>query len=302
VQSTDVIIRGRVERREFQEPFRQCIETLEQIGIPYSVNPVLVDQPADFVLFFQSYPHEFSQEYLKGLRRSNPFAPFFFVLGACCEGMLRTAGPLDSPFYTYVHGWNGRETEQIRLFLTDQPSVFALPMTAENDEIAQWLMPPKVGCRPPGGNVRYSALERFGCQSAIADPSPGGRWATCSPHPNPPPEGEGTSFSECLILTHFGPFGNDSAMNRLLADEQQRLGYAPIYAPIFGGDTLPDAFSGIIVGDMDDSPREKILESIQRLRRQFADNEFAVYADSPRIDEKIDYLRAGVTQIRPKMR
>jgi len=251
-----IVIKGRVEREEFKEPFRQCTEMLKQIGVPYYVNPAVIDRPTDFALFFQSYPHEFLQADRTRLRRKHPFAPFFFVLGVCCEGMLRTAGPLDSPFYRYAHEWSGKDTEQIRLFLTDQPSVFSLPLTAENDEIALWQNPVEI-------NKKNTNLPQ-----------------------------------KCLILTHFGPFGNDSAMNQLLADEQERFGYEPV----FSGKTLPDSFSGIILADADDSPPEKILETIQRLRHRFADNDCTVYVDSPRIDEKNDYIRAGATQILPKIR
>ena len=142
---SQIIIKGRYKRKEFAEPFRQCTEMLEEIGAQCHVNPACKsgglmphDKPADFVLLFQSYPQEFLQTELQRLRQKNPFAPFFFVLGTCCEGMLRTAGRLDTPFYQYVHGWTGREPEQIRLFLTDLPSLFSLPLTAENDEIALW--------------------------------------------------------------------------------------------------------------------------------------------------------------------
>ena len=250
-----VILHGRVERKEFQEPFRQCTEMLEQIGVSFRVNPAMTDEPTDFALFFQSYPREFSQSDLEQLRRQNPFTPFFFVLGVCCEGMLRTAGRLDSPFYCYVHSWSVRETEQIRLFLTDRSSLFSLPLTAENDEIAQHSIP--AAPRQPSADYR-------------------------------PPS---------LILSHFGPFGNDSAMNLFIADEQRQLGFDPEFCR-----RLPPAVCRLpVLADVDDSPREKILESIQRLREQFADNDFTVYVDSPRIDEKNDYLRAGVTRVLPKM-
>ena len=258
METSQVIIRGRVGRREFQEPFQQCTEMLQQIGMPYCVNPAIIDESVDFALFFQSYPHEFSRSGLEQLRQKNPFTPFFFVPGVCCEGQLRTAGTLDSPFYRYVHGWSDSDLKQIRRFLTDQPSVFSLPLTAENDEIAQWY-------NPVGRDDRRQAAD---------------------------------GSKKCLILTHFGPFGNDSAMNRLLAEEQERLGYEVD----FSGKTLPESFSGKILADADGSPTEKILESIQRLRHRFADNDFTVYVDSPRIDEKNDYLRAGVTHILPKIR
>ena len=256
---SQVIIRGRWGRKEFTEPYRQCVDMLESIGVPYSAD---TDEPIDFAMFFQSYPHEFFRSDLVKLRRDNPFAPFFFVLGACCEGMLRTAGPLDSPFYCYAHAWHDREIEQMYRFLTDQRSIFALPLTAENDEIAQWQSADTVS-----GSLLPSAVCR------------------------PPSQ-------KNLILTHFGPFGNDSAMNQLIADEQRRLGFAPEFCY-----RLPSAVCCLpIVADADNSPPEKILESIQRLRRQCADNDFTVYVDSPRFGEKNDYIRAGVTRVLPKAR
>ena len=266
-KQTCVIIKGRVGRREFAEPLRQCTEMLEQIGVRYSVNPANVDVPIDFALFFQSYPHEFSRLDLAQLRRKNPFAPFFFVLGACCEGMLRTAGPLDSPFYCYVHGWSGKELEQIRLFLTDQPSIFALPLTAENDEIAQWL------------TGRLTEPQSLDCGTVDS-------------------QSKDCGSVNVLILTNFGPFGNDSAMNHLIADELRQQGFAPEFCY-----RLPSAACRLpIFADADNSPKERILEYIQRLCTQFADNDFTVYVDSPRIDEKEGYIRAGVTQVLPKIR
>ena len=297
-----VIIRGRHERREFCEPFRQCIEMLEKSGVEYHVNPTRMSgglmppdelafsgepTPPDFVLFFQSYPHEFPKAELAQLRRNNPFAPFFYVLGVCCEGMLRTAGPLDSPFYCYAHGWSGREIEQMRLFLTDQPSLFSLPLTAGGDEIAQWV-------KIRDGRRQTADGSRGAPAPLVVCPSLASAAVCCLPSAVSP----AVCRLPSLILTHFGPFGNDSAMNRLLAEEHERLGYETL----FSGKTLPDVFTGRILADADDSPPEKILESIQRLRRQFADNDFTVYVDSPRIDEKNGYVQAGVTRVLPKIR
>ena len=261
--TSQVIILGRCERWEFAEPYRQCTEMLEEIGARAGgVSPPLF-------IFFQSYPREFPD--LAQLRRENPFAPFFFILGACCEGMLRTAGPLDSPFYRYVHGWSGQDTEQIRLFLTDQPSIFSLPLTAESDEIAQWV---------DEDSRRQTADGSRGATVPLASA------AVCG------------LPSAVLILTHFGPFGNDSAINQLLADEQRKQGFAPEFCC-----GLPSADCRLpILADADDSPPEKILETIQRLRRRFADNDFTVYVDSPRFDEKNAYIQAGVTRVLPKIR
>lgn len=255
------IIRGRVERAEFKEPFGQCVSLLKSVGVPFLVNPRDGNEPADFFIFFQSYPHEFPAFKWKNLRRFHPFAPCFFVLGVCCEGMLRTAQRLDSPFYCYAHGEIDWELEQLSRFLSDQPSLFSLPATTENDEIVLWAHPIDL-------RQKEKDLEKLG--------------------------------KNCLILTQFGAFGNDSAMNRLIADEQKQQGYKPIFWRDRTKSFLPLPVP--IIADADDSPAEKILNSIQRLRQQFADNEFTVYIDSPRINEKNAYRRAGVTRILPKGR
>ena len=253
-----VIIKGRYERKEFNIPFRQCTEMFEIADIEYRINPANTIEPADFVLFFQSYPHEFSQAELSRLRSVCPDAPFFFVLGICCEGMLRTVGPIYSPFYRYVHAWSNKEIEQIRLFLQGDHN---------------------------GVDDRWHILESSRDENnVVAHNLP---FAASYPLPQ-----------HVLILTHFGPFGNDSAMNQLIFDEQKRLGGKPI----FSGKLLPETFAGTIFADADDSPMERILESIRRLRCLFADNDFTVYLNSPRIDEKDGYTKAGVTRILPKIR
>ncbi|MCL2004671.1 MAG: hypothetical protein FWG73_00765 [Planctomycetaceae bacterium] len=256
--TSTVIIKGRTERREFAEAYRQACDAFAQLGLAPQLNPSSA-QIADFFLFFQSYPYEFLPSELTQLRRDNPLAPFFFVLGACCEGMQRTASPPDSPFYVYAHAWSTQDAEQIRLFLTDQRSLFSLPLTAGADEVALCRITCGIACDAP---------KRVG------------------------------DAANCLILTHFGPFGNDAAMNLLLADEHRHLGYEPV----FSGEMPPDAFSGIILADADNSPAEKILDSIQRLRCRLADNDFTVYIDSPRIDEKSAYVQAGATRVLAKMR
>ena len=263
-----VIIRGRIERKEFGEPYRQCTDMLENIGAECCVNPADISGSADFVLFFQSYPHEFSQAELNRLRTESPDAPFFFVLGVCCEGMLRTAGPLDSPFYRYVHAWNGEATGQVCLLLQGTDG---RQQTADGS----------------GGKVCRRA-DRHPCEGRGLEEKVYRLDSRL----------RGNDEEKSLILTHFGPFGNDSAMNRLIADEQRRLGFVPEFCC-----RLPSAVCHFpILADADDSPREKILETIQRLRSQCADNDFTVYVDSPRIDEKNDYIKAGITRICPKMR
>jgi hypothetical protein len=93
-------------------------------------------------------------------------------------------------------------------------------------------------------------------------------------------------------------------MNSLIAEEQRQLGYEPVCLPPSAVCRLPSPQppAACILADADNSPREKILETIQRLRSQFADTDFTVYVDSPRIDEKNDYTRAGATHVLAKIR
>ncbi|MDR3183200.1 MAG: hypothetical protein LBT89_09840 [Planctomycetaceae bacterium] len=93
------------------------------------------------------------------------------------------------------------------------------------------------------------------------------------------------------VVSHFGALGNDAAMNRYLADDWQSLGYRLVRQ------ILPESPPVLLVAAADDSPFPVILESIQSLKAMFADNDYAVYINSPRIAEKTELGKLGVRVI-----
>ncbi|GHT11674.1 hypothetical protein FACS1894170_05560 [Planctomycetales bacterium] len=87
------------------------------------------------------------------------------------------------------------------------------------------------------------------------------------------------SLSKVYIVKKSGPFGNDSARNRYLAEYWQSQGCGIIT------EVTPKMSAVLMVADADDSPLRSISAYFSSLYCRFADNEFAVYINSPRINE-----------------
>jgi hypothetical protein len=209
-------------------------------------------------ILFQSYPGEFSQTAVDQLITAEPLSPVLLFLGSASEGESRTGQPLVGCFRFYVHQWNEEYLHQLSLYWNDKPSFFTLPRTVENDEIAIFHT---VSASCPVNNCKN-------------DDIPSHRRNT-------------------LVVSHFGTLGNDSAMNRFLAVFYRQQGFE---TDLLNRHTV-SSFDGMIIADADDSPFPKILESVQRLRCDFADSRITVYINSPRINEKNDLRNVGVDKI-----
>ncbi|GHT23097.1 hypothetical protein FACS189419_06590 [Planctomycetales bacterium] len=95
-----------------------------------------------------------------------------------------------------------------------------------------------------------------------------------------------------LVVSAFGPFGNDAARGQFLVDEWSAKGYntslmtsveepLPVPSPLF-------------VLDADDSPFETVLETVTHLQTKYPGNAFLIYIQSPRIHEKRALTERGV--------
>ncbi|MDR1963517.1 MAG: hypothetical protein LBQ50_07040 [Planctomycetaceae bacterium] len=223
--------------------------------IPEAISEKIPEMASEHLgsFLFQSYSGEFSQSVVNRLIAAEPLAPILLFLGSASEGESRTGHPLFGCFRFYVHQWNEYYQHQLSLHWNGKPSFFSLPRTLENDEIALF-------------------------HAAVPFPN---RFNSVSQNRN------------CLIVSHWGTLGNDSAMNQFLADFYRHWGFN------IGSlnHKISQSFNGIIVADADDSPFPKILESVQRLRHDFADAKITVCINSPRINEKIDLQNAGVNEI-----
>jgi hypothetical protein len=88
-----------------------------------------------------------------------------------------------------------------------------------------------------------------------------------------------TKISQVCIVNKFGPFGNDPARNQYLADYWQSQGYEIVT------EEMRTSAPVLIVADADDAPQKTIQRYFSSLRAKFDDNEYAVYINSPRINE-----------------
>jgi hypothetical protein len=101
------------------------------------------------------------------------------------------------------------------------------------------------------------------------------------------------------IVSQYGAFGNDAAMNRYFLDYWQSQGYN---AALWNGQEQRKQTSAAptnvqFVLDADDSPLTVLIEQIQRLQLQHPKSQFAVYLQSPRIHERKALRDLGVQVI-----
>jgi hypothetical protein len=213
-------------------------------------------------ILFQSYPGEFSQADVDRFITAEPFSPVLVFLGSASEGESRTGHPLVGCFRFYVHQWNEEYQHQLFLYWSGKPSFFSLPRTLENDEIAIFHA---VSASCPVNNRKNGNIPF---------------------HRN------------VLIVSRLGTLGNDSAMNQFLTFFYRQQGFKTDF---LNQNTITSYKSSslgeMIIADADDSPFSEILESVQRLRQNFADSTITVYTNSPRINEKIDLQNAGANEI-----
>ncbi|MDR0870617.1 MAG: hypothetical protein LBN39_07470 [Planctomycetaceae bacterium] len=113
--------------------FREVMEFLNTVP-PSNVR-------AECSVLLQSYPFEFPQKFVNMLINAEPLLPVILVAGAGCEGEVRTGRPLQGVFRIYASQWTAYRNELERFF-NGGDSVFLLPRTAGNDEIAVFLFSP----------------------------------------------------------------------------------------------------------------------------------------------------------------
>jgi hypothetical protein len=215
-------------------------------------------------VLFQSYPGEFSQAVVDRFIIAEPLSPVLVFLGSASEGEMRTGHPLAGCFRFYVHQWNEEYQHQWFLYRSGKPSFFTLPRTLENDEIAMFHA---VSASCPANNRKNRILSQRNVRNV-------------------------------LIVQRWGTLGNDSAMNQFLMFFYRQQGFKTDF---LNRNTMTSSvsssFCGMIIADADDSPFSEILESVQRLRQNFADSTITVYINSPRINERIDLQNAGANEI-----
>ena len=88
----------------------------------------------DLIVFAQSYPGEFTDEQVDGLRRYAPLARLIALLGTWCEGEMRSGTPWSGAVRVYWHQWSPHCQQEIECLVTGRESSWSLPPTACEEE------------------------------------------------------------------------------------------------------------------------------------------------------------------------
>ncbi len=246
---------------------------------------------ADLFVLFQSWPGEFSESFVLSLKWTSPLAPVILLAGSAAEGEARTGKIPAGVFRLYAHQWNAEYLAEFARFLEKKPSIFSLPPTFEAEEVALWQSrQDKPLWRPrQSGMCEAHSVTHSSPAATMLTAVERGEYTPSVPSPLFPP------LSYCIVA-RFGPFGNDNAMNAMLADW-----YGKIDCDVCVGlDKIEKNFVGTIIADADDSPFSQILEAAQSLRHDFADADIEVCINSPRINEKMALEDVGVNRVKAK--
>jgi len=88
----------------------------------------------DVIVVVQAYPGQFSAEAVDRLRRLAPLARVLGLLGSWCEGEPRTGQPWPGAIRIYWHEWSARVEREFACLRKGEPSTWALPITAGEEE------------------------------------------------------------------------------------------------------------------------------------------------------------------------
>jgi hypothetical protein len=220
----------------------------------------------DIIFVVQSYPDQFTHEFMLRVRRNWSFVPVIFLLGVECGGEVRTGDPLSGSLRIYSYEWNDFWHGQLRKYAAGERTLFDLPQTSGDDEIIA------AAIAQERENFLRKKLKGSSIDSEL-----------------------GVSGGICLVVSCDGVLGNDRSMNQLLADYARSFGYRCEYnyRRVCGSPEL-------VLIDVDDSCFCDILEAVRVLRGKFVDSEFRVYVNSPRSEEILELRKIGVAEVVPK--
>ncbi|MDR2762521.1 MAG: hypothetical protein LBB88_07985 [Planctomycetaceae bacterium] len=222
----------------------------------------------DIILIAQSYPDQFPPNFMYQIRRNWSITPTILLIGINAGGEIRTGSPIENYLRIYSFEWNTFWINQLKNYAEKQKSIFDLPPTYSDDEIILATI------KNYSSEFSYNNLRKNNSTKN-------------NPNKN--------SNNICLVVSGEDSLGNDYAMNKLLADYATSLGYNCT----FSRQNLRVSPKLTLI-DADDSRFDRIIKSVQRLIRSFADSEFNVYINSPRFNEITALQNIGVSRIIPK--
>ncbi len=88
----------------------------------------------DVIVVAQSRPGEFPHQAIDRLRRLAPLARILGLMGSWCEGEMRSGSPWSASARVYWHQWAARCGREFQRLADGEPSSWALPVTATEEE------------------------------------------------------------------------------------------------------------------------------------------------------------------------
>ncbi|HEX5442200.1 MAG TPA: hypothetical protein VFW87_00165, partial [Pirellulales bacterium] len=96
------------------------------------------ETPPALVVLAVARPGRFREESVERLRQRLPLAPCVALLGAWCEGEMRSGAPWSGMARVYWHQWPQRFAQELHRLAAGQCGGWTLPVTASPEEHLLW--------------------------------------------------------------------------------------------------------------------------------------------------------------------
>lgn len=92
------------------------------------------ETPTDLTIVAQGRPGQFSPAAIEALRRPAPLTPIVALLGAWCEGEMRSGSPWPGVTRVYWHQWSAQFQHDLKKIAGGEMSAWSQPITATAEE------------------------------------------------------------------------------------------------------------------------------------------------------------------------
>lgn len=137
-----ILLIGDSSRAEFADAVEQMRATCRMIEFAEVVDAIACCQrgapPPILTVIAVSRPGQFSDDAIAQLRQRLPLAPMVALLGAWCEGEVRSGSPWPGVVRVYWHQWPQRYAQELARFTAGNACSWSLPDTASTEERLLW--------------------------------------------------------------------------------------------------------------------------------------------------------------------
>ncbi len=215
-----ILVVGNTRRAEFRQP-RTALDRLGNVvwcGDVEQAVQRLTDGPfvPDLIVVAQSYPGEITAPAIDRLRALAPLARVVGLLGAWCEGEVRTGRPWPGVIRVYWHQWIDRCERELARLADGLGSTWALPATAGEEEHLLTL----AACdRPPREGLIVVHAAQFDMADWLTDACKSRGYSTRWVRPGVSAGHASSSVPRAAIFNHQeGPGGDFETLARFCAE------------------------------------------------------------------------------------